>query len=64
MRSDIDFIFRVSESERKMITALAEKLQRKEEDAVRYVVNQVAREIVAKGENYSPAPTVEVRNEG
>jgi hypothetical protein len=43
MTRDDNFVFRVSEEERNMIAALAQRLKRTESDAVRHVVIEVAR---------------------
>ena len=46
------FTFRVSQDERRLIAALAEKLQRTQSDAVRFVVINAARQLAE-----APAPT-------
>jgi len=46
-RCDI-FTFRISQDERRLISALAERLQRTQSDAVRFVVINAARELAAQ----------------
>ena len=46
-RCDI-FTFRISQDERRLISALAERLQRTQSDAVRFVVVNAARELAAQ----------------
>ena len=42
------FTFRVNQDERRLIAFLAEKLQRSQSDAVRFVVINAARELAAQ----------------
>jgi|WetSurSiteA1Bulk_404760.scaffolds.fasta_scaffold92779_2 hypothetical protein len=57
------FTFRVSQDERQLIAALAEKLQRTQSDAVRFVLREAAHEhhinlpkaTVKNGQSYKPA---------
>ena len=54
------FTFRVNADERDLIAALAERLQRSQSDAVRFVVVNAARELVAQaGDSIQPAANVQ-----
>jgi hypothetical protein len=52
MQRVTQFAFRVSDNERQAITALAERLQRSQSDAVRFVVIEAAKQL-AKSEAVS-----------
>jgi hypothetical protein len=55
MRSFV-FTFKCNQDERQAIAALAARLQRTESDAVRWVVKEAARELLAKSsESQQPA---------
>lgn len=49
------FVFLVSKDERRKITELAQRLQRKEADAVRFVVLEAARALEAEAQPVTPA---------
>jgi hypothetical protein len=60
------FTFKVNETERNIITALATRLQRTESDAVRWVVTNAARELGVSPDvqKSSVLPSAAAREEG
>ncbi len=48
------FAFRVNADERRLIAALANRLQRSQSDAVRLVVREAARELMSKSDVGQP----------
>jgi hypothetical protein len=56
------FTFRVNTNERRMLKALAERLQRSQSDAVRLLIREAARELVVNSNHDTQAQPAQVVN--
>ena len=55
MRRIDTFTFRVNATERQLLTALAERLQRSQSDAVRLLIREAVRDLTAESSKAQPA---------
>ena len=61
MAREMNFSFRVNESERHLLAVLAERLQRTPSDAVRLVVREAVRSLLEETSSRPPSGTEECR---
>ena len=52
------FVFRVNDDERRMIAVLADRLQRSQGDAVRFVIRQAAQVLVSEAAPSTPVTSM------